>query len=70
MSESSSIDLRDGTSDTSQKSELEYFNLLERIVKGAEYLGNPLIKPEEYERVLPGYDRLCQQAMEMRKSLG
>lgn len=48
----------------------EYEKLLERIVKGANFLDNPLIKPLEYERGMKKYDRLCDEAMEMRKANG
>lgn len=47
----------------------DYFKLLERIVKGAEYLGNPLIKQEEYDKFIKYYDELCRQALEMRKTV-
>jgi hypothetical protein len=38
----------------------EYFKLLKRIVKGAEYLENPLIKKEDYEKGMKLYDKLCE----------
>lgn len=38
----------------------EYHKVLERIVKGAEYLDNPLIKPEDREKGMQLYDQLCQ----------
>lgn len=43
------------------KTEEEYFAILERIVKGAEYLENPLIKEEDYEKGMKLYDKLCEQ---------
>lgn len=43
--------------------EQEYTKLLERIIKGAEYLDNPLIKPEDYEKGMKLYDKLCEQAL-------
>jgi hypothetical protein len=43
--------------------EENYFSLLERILKGAEYLSNPLIKPGDYERGMKRYDALCEQVM-------
>lgn len=41
--------------------------LLERIVRGAEYLENPLIKPEDYERGMKLYDELCDLVDEYRE---
>jgi hypothetical protein len=43
--------------------EENYFSLLERILKGAEYLSNPLIKPGDYERGMKRYDALCERVM-------
>jgi hypothetical protein len=43
--------------------EENYFYLLERIIKGAEYLSNPLIKPGDVERGMKRYDVLCEQVM-------
>lgn len=48
--------------------EQEYFQLLERIVKGAEYLANPLIKPVEYQKYLKLYDQLVEKAMNYKES--
>ena len=46
--------------------EKEYFALLERIVKGAEYLENPLIKPEDYAKGMRLYNELCKRVLEYR----
>ncbi|MNR93427.1 hypothetical protein D3C72_244820 [compost metagenome] len=40
--------------------EEEYIALLDRIVKGAEYLDNPMIKPEKKADALRLYDSLCE----------
>jgi len=40
----------------------EYFALLGRIVKGAEYLDNPLIKPEDHRKGMALYDELVGAA--------
>lgn len=45
----------------------EYFKLLERICKGADFLSNPVIKDEDYEKHIVLYDNLCNQAMELRR---
>jgi hypothetical protein len=50
----------------SKKMDDEYFKLLERVVKGAEYLGNPLIKEEDKEKGMVLYDSLCTQALSLR----
>lgn len=47
-------------------SEEQYFEYLERVRKGAEFLDNPLIKPEDYKRGLKRYDDLCQRVLEYR----
>lgn len=44
----------------------EYTHLLERIVKGAEFLDNPLIKETDYERGMKKYDRLCEEVRAYR----
>lgn len=46
--------------------EEEYFKLLERIIKGAEYLDNPLIKPEDYRKGMKLYDALCEQVLQYK----
>ncbi|WP_164491872.1 hypothetical protein [Staphylospora marina] len=46
--------------------EAEYLKLLDRIVKGAEYLENPLIKPEDYSRGMRLYDQLVQQLLKYK----
>jgi len=50
------------------ETEEEYFALLERIVKGAEYLENPLIKPEDYQKGMRLYDQLCEQVYAYHKA--
>ncbi|CAH1205731.1 hypothetical protein PAECIP111893_02404 [Paenibacillus plantiphilus] len=44
----------------------EYNALLERIVKGAEYLENPLIKPDDYRKGMVLYDQLYESAIAYR----
>lgn len=46
----------------------EYEAVLKRIVNGAEYLENPMIKPEDYEKGIKLYDELVEIAMEYRRS--
>lgn len=43
--------------------EEEYFSLLNRLVKGAQYLENPLIKPEDYEKGMRIYDAIAKQIL-------
>lgn len=50
------------------KTEEEYFALLGRIVKGAEYLENPLIKQEDHAKGMKLYDELCEQAKRYRQA--
>jgi hypothetical protein len=45
----------------------EYEELLSRIVKGAEFLENPNIHPDMYEKGLQKYDRLCEEFMAVKK---
>lgn len=45
----------------------EYDQLMARIVKGAEYLENPLIKPHDFERGMKKYDELCAAALEYQR---
>jgi hypothetical protein len=40
----------------------EYVKLLNRVVKGAEYLDNPLIKSEDFDKGMKLYDELSQAA--------
>lgn len=40
----------------------DYEKLLGRIVKGAEYLDNDLIKSEDFDKGVKLYDELCQSA--------
>lgn len=51
-----------------KNTENEYFNLLERIVKGAEYLENPVITETDYAKGMKLYDTLCEQAREYRQA--
>lgn len=44
----------------------EYFKLLDRISAGADYLDNPLIKPEDHAKGMKLYDELFQAAREYR----
>lgn len=44
----------------------EYNELLARIVKGAEYLENPIIKQKDFERGMKLYDELCNIADKYR----
>lgn len=53
--------------DEFEEIEQRYDNLLERIVKGAEFLDNPLIKPDVYEAGLQKYDRLCDELMDVKR---
>lgn len=45
----------------------EYDELLARIVKGAEYLDNPLINETDHARGMKLYDKLVGQAYEYHK---
>ncbi|NBI28322.1 hypothetical protein [Chengkuizengella marina] len=47
--------------------EEEYNKLLERVVKGAEYLSNPMIKEKDYEYGLRVYDTLCEEVRSFRR---
>lgn len=47
--------------------EQEYQKLLNRIVKGAEYLANPLIKPRDFEKGMLLYDSLCKKLEELKR---
>jgi hypothetical protein len=44
----------------------EYFAILARIVKGAEYLENPLIKEDAKRKGMKLYDELCEVALQYR----
>ena len=44
----------------------EYNELLARIVKGAEYLENPIIKPSDFKKGMALYDELCNIADKYR----
>lgn len=47
--------------------ERRYDELLGRLVNGAEFLDNPIIKPEVYKAGLKKYDRLCEEFMTVKK---
>lgn len=51
----------------SPKNESEYFDLLARIVKGAEYLDNPLIKQDDFDKGMKLYDSLVDSAISYRR---
>ena len=44
----------------------EYEATLKRIVTGAEYLENPLIKPEDYAKGMKLYDQLVEAVLEYK----
>lgn len=44
-----------------------YDELLDRLVKGANFLDNPLIKPEVYEAGMKKFERIWNEAMEVRE---
>lgn len=46
---------------------MNYFELLDRIVKGAEYLDNPLIQESDFIKGMQLYIELCVQAEKIRK---
>lgn len=46
----------------------EYEATLKRIVTGAEYLENPLIKPEDYAKGMKLYEQLVESILEYRRS--
>jgi hypothetical protein len=46
--------------------EKEYFQLLDRIVKGAEFLENPLLDESKRQKWMKLYDELCEKAQEYR----
>lgn len=48
--------------------DIDYMSLLDRIIKGAEFLENPIIKPEDHERGMKKYERLCEAARAYRKT--
>lgn len=43
--------------------EQEYEATLKRIVTGAEYLENPLIKPEDFKKGMKLYDQLVESVL-------
>lgn len=42
----------------------QYEAILKRIVNGAEYLENPLIKPEDYAKGMKLYDELVEAVLD------
>jgi hypothetical protein len=44
----------------------EYEAVLKRIVNGAEYLENPMIKPQEYEKYNKLYDQLIYAVLDYK----
>lgn len=48
----------------------EYFKMLERIVKGAEYLDNPLITKEDYDKGMKIYNECVRIARNYRTGVG
>jgi hypothetical protein len=46
--------------------EEEYIDLLNRILKGAQYLANPLITEQDYKKGKKLYDELCEKAKKYR----
>lgn len=51
------------------KDDQEYEQTLKRIVKGAEYLENPFIKPEDYKKGVKLYDELYRIARAYRTNV-
>jgi hypothetical protein len=49
------------------ENETEYFDLLARIVKGAEYLDNPLINEIDHAKGMKLYDELVERATKYHK---
>lgn len=48
----------------------EYMHILDRIVKGARAIENPLTTEEERRRYMRAYDHLCKVALEYRLGRG
>lgn len=49
------------------KNDEEYFKILDRIVKGARTIEDPLTTDEEREKYMKAYDHLCRVALEYRE---
>jgi len=47
----------------------EYQHLLSRIRRGAEYLDNPLLRQEAYEKGMQLYDLLCERLERLKEEL-
>jgi exonuclease VII small subunit len=47
----------------------EYQHLLERIRRGAEYLDNPLIRLEDYQKGMKLYELLCERLEQLKEEL-
>lgn len=48
----------------------EYMHILDRIVKGARAIEDPLTTEEERQRYMRAYDHLCKVALEYRLGRG
>jgi hypothetical protein len=46
----------------------EYFQALARLVKGADYISNPLIKPDDYDKGMKLFDELAEKIIAYRTS--
>ena len=51
----------------SPENDSEYSDLLSRIVRGAEYLDNPLITASDHTKGMKLYDELCDRATKYHK---
>lgn len=52
------------------KNDEEYMHILDRIVKGARAIEDPLTTEEERQRYMRAYDHLCKVALEYRLGRG
>lgn len=52
------------------KTEEEYMHILDRIVKGARAIEDPLTTEEERQRYMRAYDHLCKIALDYRLGRG
>lgn len=52
------------------KTDEEYMHILDRIVKGARAIEDPLTTEEERQRYMRAYDHLCKVALEYRLGRG
>lgn len=55
--------------DWEDQAEKDYYAVLLRIAKGADYIENPLIRPQDHAKATRLYDQLCQQASKMREAI-